>query len=62
MAGYSYDMVGGASMAKNWDTETADTCQLPKLIPDICERCRDYAYCHRQKTIVDFMKEAKNDD
>lgn len=33
---------------KNWDTETADHCQLPELIPNICERCRDYDYCHRQ--------------
>jgi hypothetical protein len=38
---------------RNWDTETADTCELPNLIPDICERCRDYAYCHRQMTIFD---------
>lgn len=31
-----------------WDMQTADTCRLPKLIPNICERCRDYRYCHRQ--------------
>lgn len=43
-------------MAKNWDTETADNCRLPELIPDICERCRDYAYCHRQLTIEDMIE------
>lgn len=31
----------------NWDTETADKCELRKLIPGICGRCRDKAYCHR---------------
>ena len=31
-----------------WDIKTADTCRLPELIPNICERCRDYRYCHRQ--------------
>lgn len=38
-------------MIKNWDTETADTCRLPELIPDICEKCRDYKYCHRQLSL-----------
>jgi len=47
-------------MAKNWDTETADKCRLPEYIPDICERCRDYAYCHRQLTIDD-VKEIEDD-
>lgn len=41
---------------KNWDTETADTCRLPELIPDICKRCRDYDYCHRQLTLSDMLK------
>lgn len=36
---------------KNWDTETADKCILPELIPDICDRCRDYPYCFRQMTM-----------
>ena len=40
----------------NWDTETADKCQLPKLIPDICDDCRDYRYCHRQLTFDDLQK------
>lgn len=40
----------------NWDTQTADKCKLPKLIPNICERCRDYAYCHRQ---LSFEEEKK---
>lgn len=43
-------------IARNWDTETADKCRLPELIPNICEECRDYAYCHRQRTIEDFMR------
>lgn len=34
-------------MAKNWDTETAEKCRLPELIPDICLGCRDYDYCHK---------------
>lgn len=34
-------------IVRNWDTETADKCELPNLIKGICERCRDYAYCHR---------------
>ena len=34
-------------MVRNWDTQTDDKCELPKLIKGICERCRDYAYCHR---------------
>lgn len=38
---------------KNWDTETADNCRLPELIPGICERCRDYAYCHRQLNLFE---------
>lgn len=45
------------SRAKNWDTETADNCRLPELIPRICEGCRDYLYCHRQLTLDD-IKEA----
>lgn len=43
--------------AKNWDTETADTCRLPEFIPDVCERCRCYAYCHRQRTIEEMLEE-----
>lgn len=43
--------------AKNWDTETADTCRLPEFIPDACERCRCYAYCHRQRTIEEMLEE-----
>ena len=39
--------------AKNWDTETADNCRLPELIPGICEQCRDYAYCHRQLSLFE---------
>lgn len=33
---------------RKWELETAENCELPKLIPDICDRCRDYAYCHKQ--------------
>lgn len=40
---------------KNWDTETADNCQLPKYVPNICERCRDYEYCHRQLTLTELI-------
>lgn len=40
------------------ETESADRCQLPKLIPDICERCRDYKYCHRQLKL-EFEDEKK---
>lgn len=43
----------------NWDTETADTCKLPELIPDICNRCRCYDYCYRQMTLEDM--EVKNE-
>ena len=46
---------------KNWDTETADTCRLPELIPDICKRCRDYDYCHRQLTLSDMLKGTQED-
>lgn len=45
--------------AKNWYTETADTCRLPELIPTICEKCVCNAYCHRQLTIFD--QEEKHD-
>lgn len=45
----------------NWDTETADNCRLPDLIPDICDRCRDYKYCHRQLTIFDMAKEGERE-
>lgn len=45
----------------NWDTETAATCKLPELIPDICERCRDYEYCHRQLTLDDMEVEHESD-
>ena len=47
---------------RNWDTETADKCKLPELIPDICEGCRDYAYCHRQLTLEDFMRGESDED
>ena len=45
-------------MGENWDTETADRCRLPELIPDICRRCRDYDYCHRQLSL--FETEGKD--
>lgn len=35
-------------MTRNWDTETADRCRLPEMIPNICDDCRDYKYCYRQ--------------
>ena len=38
-----------------WDTETADRCKLPTLIRDICDRCRDYKYCHRPITLLDAL-------
>lgn len=41
--------------ASEWELETADNCQLPKYIPDICERCRDYEYCHRQLTLTELI-------
>lgn len=30
-----------------------DLCRLPELIPGICERCRDYTYCHRQLSMFE---------
>lgn len=42
-----------------WDIQTADNCRLPELIPNICEGCRTYAYCHRQLTL--FKKEDKHE-
>ena len=44
-------------MTKNWDTKTADSCRLPELIPDICDRCRDKLYCYRQLSIEDVWRE-----
>ena len=41
-------------MGSNWDTETADNCRLPELLPAICQDCRDYAYCYRQMSIEDL--------
>lgn len=35
----------------NWDTETADKCKLPEYLPNACDKCRDYRYCHRQTQI-----------
>ena len=32
-----------------WDIKTADNCKLPDLIPDICNNCRCYRYCNRDK-------------
>lgn len=37
----------------NWDTETADKCELPTLIHGICNRCRDKAYCYRPIRLFD---------
>jgi len=37
-------------MAK-WDIVTAHTCKLPELIPDICDTCRDKAYCHNKANL-----------
>lgn len=39
-----------------WDIETADKCELPELLPDICEKCRCYDYCHRQLTFDDLAR------
>lgn len=33
---------------RKWELASADNCRLPELIPGICDRCRDYEYCHRQ--------------
>lgn len=43
-----------------WDIKTADTCRLPELIPNICERCRDIKYCQRQLTL-DLMRGETHD-
>lgn len=40
-------------IVRNWDTETADKCELSNLIKGICERCRNYRYCHRPITLFD---------
>lgn len=45
-------------MPTNWDTETADNCRLPELIPGICDNCRDYRYCYKQ-TKLDLEDEKK---
>lgn len=34
---------------ENWDTKTADHCQLQTIIPTICEDCRDFRYCHNKQ-------------
>lgn len=44
----------------NWEIRTADRCKLPRLIPDICEGCRDNAYCHRQMSIDEFLNPEEN--
>ena len=31
-----------------WDIVSAHTCKLTELIPDICDTCRDKAYCHNK--------------
>lgn len=38
---------------RKWELETADNCKLPELIPNICDNCRDHAYCFR-KTQLSF--------
>ena len=45
-----------------WDIEMAKDCQLPKLIPDICERCEMNAYCHRQLTLFDCADGERSSD
>lgn len=40
-------------MKQNWDTITADRCKMVELIPNICEGCRDYAYCYRQMNLFE---------
>ena len=39
------------------EIEEADKCELQKLISGICERCRDKAYCYRQRTLFDYAEE-----
>ena len=43
----------------NWDIKSADNCKLPTLIPDICNSCRDKAYCdakhNKQITIEEVL-------
>lgn len=48
-------------MTVNWDTQTADKCKLPEIMPDACNDCRDYAYCYRQLTLED-MERRTNDE
>lgn len=43
--------------ASKKELESADNCKLPSVLPDVCKRCRCYAYCHRQMTIFDFIDE-----
>lgn len=31
-----------------WDIISAHSCKLPELIPNICDTCRDKAYCHNK--------------
>ena len=48
--------------ARNWDTRTADKCRLPDLVPDICDNCRDYAYCHKQLDIFQILERNKQNE
>lgn len=57
-------------MKAKWDIETAKTCQIKRLIPDLCKQCRDYLYCKRhdygrgymeQLTIWDILPAQKSD-
>lgn len=41
----------------NWDTQTADRCTLPELIRGTCQRCRDRAYCYRQRSLFELKDE-----
>lgn len=49
-------------MTRNLDTEGADRCQLPKLVPGICNRCRDYRYCYRQLSFEDILNDEDLND
>lgn len=50
-------MISTGIVAKK-ELESADKCELPKMIKGICKDCRDRAYCYRQRTLFDERRAA----
>lgn len=34
---------------RNWDTKTADSCQIGSIDASFCQKCRDLAYCMKHE-------------